>query len=73
MMGAGTVGTEAVTASVVPQILDMASRLNLLVVVEGIEMQKQADYFRFAHCGILSELGSRGGAKFLFFDGITRR
>lgn len=47
-----TVGTEAVTASVVPQILDMASRLNLMVVVEGIEMQKQADYFRFGHTGI---------------------
>jgi sensor c-di-GMP phosphodiesterase-like protein len=47
-----TIGTEAVTASVVPQILDMASRLNLLVVVEGIEMQKQADYFRLAHPGI---------------------
>jgi sensor c-di-GMP phosphodiesterase-like protein len=47
-----TVGTEAVTASVVPQILDMASRLNLMVVVEGIEMQKQADYFKHVHSGI---------------------
>ncbi|MGD0914124.1 MAG: EAL domain-containing protein [Terracidiphilus sp.] len=47
-----TVGTEAVTASVVPQILDMASRLNLMVVVEGIEMQKQADYFQHVHPGI---------------------
>lgn len=47
-----TVGTEAVTASVVPQILDMASRLNLLVVVEGIETPQQADYFRSAHAGI---------------------
>jgi len=47
-----TVGTEAVTASVVPQILDMASRLNLMVVVEGIEMQRQADYFRNVHPGI---------------------
>jgi sensor c-di-GMP phosphodiesterase-like protein len=47
-----TIGTEAVTASVVPQILDMASRLNLMVVVEGIEMQRQADYFRHVHPGI---------------------
>jgi sensor c-di-GMP phosphodiesterase-like protein len=47
-----TVGTEAVTASVVPQILDMASRLNLMVVVEGIETQRQADYFRHVHVGI---------------------
>jgi len=36
----------------VPQILDMASRLNLMVVVEGIEMQRQADYFRNVHPGI---------------------
>jgi sensor c-di-GMP phosphodiesterase-like protein len=47
-----TVGTEAVTASVVPQILDMASRLNLMVVVEGIETQRQSDYFRHVHPGI---------------------
>jgi len=32
-----TVGTDALIASVVPQILDMASQLGLLVVVEGIE------------------------------------
>jgi sensor c-di-GMP phosphodiesterase-like protein len=47
-----TIGTEAVTASVVPQILDIASRLNLMVVVEGIETQTQADYFRHARPGI---------------------
>jgi len=41
-----TVGTGAVTASVVPQILDMANHLNLAVVVEGIETAEQADYFR---------------------------
>ena len=40
-----TVGTEAVTSSVVPQILDMASRLSLRVVVEGIETQQQFQYF----------------------------
>ena len=41
-----TVGTDAVTASVIPQILQMAKELNLLVVVEGIETREQAEYFR---------------------------
>ena len=43
-----TVGTEAVTASVVPQIIDMASKLKLEIVVEGIETAEQAAYFRRA-------------------------
>jgi sensor c-di-GMP phosphodiesterase-like protein len=43
-----TVGTEAVTASVVPQILDIARRLGLQIVVEGIETWEQAEYFRRA-------------------------
>lgn len=46
-----TVGTEAVTASVVPHILDMARRLGLGVVVEGIETADQAAYFRAAFPG----------------------
>ncbi|HWE86219.1 MAG TPA: EAL domain-containing protein [Terracidiphilus sp.] len=46
-----TVGTEAVTASVVPHILDMALRLKLGIVVEGIETEEQADYFRTAFPG----------------------
>jgi sensor c-di-GMP phosphodiesterase-like protein len=50
-----TVGTEAVTASVVPQILDMARRLKLEVVVEGIETQEQAEHFRQAGHGILGQ------------------
>ena len=50
-----TVCTEAVTASVVPQILDIARRLELLVVVEGIETREQADYFRHAGGGILAQ------------------
>lgn len=40
-----TVGTGAVTASVVPQILAMAAQLGLQVVVEGIETEEQAAYF----------------------------
>jgi sensor c-di-GMP phosphodiesterase-like protein len=50
-----TVGTEAVTASVVPLILEMAAQLNLLVVVEGIETTEQAEYFRQAGAGILGQ------------------
>ena len=50
-----TVGTEAVTASVVPQILEMAAQLDLLVVVEGIETNEQAEYFRAAGRGILGQ------------------
>ena len=40
-----TVGTEAVTATVVPQILAMAERLHLQIVVEGIETEEQAVHF----------------------------
>jgi sensor c-di-GMP phosphodiesterase-like protein len=50
-----TVGTDAVTASVVPQILDMAVQLDLQVAVEGIETKEQADYFRKAGRGILGQ------------------
>ncbi|SEK77771.1 sensor c-di-GMP phosphodiesterase, contains CSS-motif sensor and EAL domain [Pseudoxanthomonas sp. GM95] len=42
------VDTESVTSSVVPQILDMARALHLSVVVEGVETQAQADWFRAA-------------------------
>jgi len=39
------IGTDSVTVSILPQILTMAEALKLRVVVEGIEMQAQADYF----------------------------
>ena len=39
------IGTDAVTVSILPQILTMAETLKLRVVVEGIETQVQADYF----------------------------
>ncbi len=42
------IGTEAVTLSILPQILAMAQTLNLDVVAEGIETEEQAGYF--AHC-----------------------
>jgi sensor c-di-GMP phosphodiesterase-like protein len=40
-----TIGTESVTASIVPQILAVAKALNLKVVVQGIERPEQARYF----------------------------
>lgn len=39
------IGTDAVTVSILPQILTMAETLSLRVVVEGIETPEQARYF----------------------------
>ena len=39
------IGTEAVTVSILPQILAIAKTLNLQVVAEGIESVEQAQYF----------------------------
>jgi sensor c-di-GMP phosphodiesterase-like protein len=39
------IGTDAVTVSILPQILTMAETLKLRVVVEGIETEVQAEYF----------------------------
>lgn len=40
-----TIGTEAVTVAILPQILKMAETLNLDVIMEGIETDLQASYF----------------------------
>ncbi len=40
-----TIGTDSVTASIVPQILAVAKALGLSVVVQGIERAEQASYF----------------------------
>jgi sensor c-di-GMP phosphodiesterase-like protein len=50
-----TVGTESVTSTVVPQILSIARELDLAVVVEGVETEAQAAYFREAGPGILGQ------------------
>jgi sensor c-di-GMP phosphodiesterase-like protein len=42
------IGTEAVTVSILPQILAMAAALDLAVIVEGVETAQQADYFALA-------------------------
>jgi len=39
------IGTEAVTVSILPQILAMADKLNLQIVVEGVETELQARFF----------------------------
>jgi sensor c-di-GMP phosphodiesterase-like protein len=41
-----TVCTDGDTVSIVPQIISMARQHNLGIVVEGIETEAQADYFR---------------------------
>jgi sensor c-di-GMP phosphodiesterase-like protein len=43
------IGTDAVTVSILPQILTMAETLKLHVVVEGIETEVQAAYFAAAN------------------------
>jgi sensor c-di-GMP phosphodiesterase-like protein len=40
-----TIGTDAVSAGLLPQMIGMARTMNLAVVVEGIESPRQADYF----------------------------
>jgi sensor c-di-GMP phosphodiesterase-like protein len=47
-----TIGTDSVTAAIVPQILDMAKTMGLHVVVEGVEEQAQADYLAKRWTGI---------------------
>lgn len=39
------IGTEAITVSILPQILSIADKLGLSVTVEGIESEQQAQYF----------------------------
>ena len=40
-----TIGTEAITVAILPQILAMAEALKLQVIVEGVETSQQAEYF----------------------------
>jgi sensor c-di-GMP phosphodiesterase-like protein len=50
-----TVGTEAVTASILPQILSMAEVLGLDVTVEGVETESQASYLAQAPHRVLAQ------------------
>ena len=40
------IGTDALTAGLVDTIIDMAQRLRLRVIAEGIETREQAEYLR---------------------------
>ena len=50
-----TIGTDSVTASIVPQILAVAKALSLRVVVQGIEREDQANYFAADDYAILGQ------------------
>ena len=50
-----TIGTEAVTVGILPQILSMAQTLNLRVIVEGIETPEQASYFAASEGEVLGQ------------------
>jgi sensor c-di-GMP phosphodiesterase-like protein len=50
-----SVGTGAVTAGIVPQILSIAEALNLRVIAEGIETPEQAEYFAAQAHSILGQ------------------
>lgn len=50
-----TIGTDSVTASILPQILEVARALSLKVVVQGIERQEQAVYFATREPHILGQ------------------
>jgi len=49
------IGTEAVTVTILPQILTMADTLGLRVVVEGIETPQQARYFARAERSVYAQ------------------
>jgi len=49
------IGTGSLTAVIVPQILAMASTLNVKVVVEGVERAEQSDYFASLDQQILAQ------------------
>ena len=50
-----SIGTDAVTVAILPQILAMAAALNLRVIAEGIETGEQAQYFTEAGSAILAQ------------------
>ncbi len=59
------IGTDAVTVTILPQILTMADTLGLRVIVEGIETQQQADYVAQAAQPVYAQ-GCRFGPRCAF-------
>jgi sensor c-di-GMP phosphodiesterase-like protein len=50
-----TIGTEAVTAAILPSILVLATALDLEVIAEGVETEEQANYFAAGNDSILAQ------------------
>ena len=50
-----TIDTSTATGEILPQILSLATALNLLVIVEGIETSRQAEYFSVYEGRILGQ------------------
>jgi sensor c-di-GMP phosphodiesterase-like protein len=50
-----TIGTNSVTASIVPQILAMAQALELKIVVEGVETEEQSNYLNSVDSAIQAQ------------------
>jgi sensor c-di-GMP phosphodiesterase-like protein len=50
-----TIGTDSVTASIVPQIIEVAKALHLEIVIQGIEREEQARYFATNNPAMLSQ------------------
>jgi sensor c-di-GMP phosphodiesterase-like protein len=50
-----SIGTDAVTVAILPQILAMAAALSLRVIAEGVETGEQAQYFTGAGDAILAQ------------------
>ena len=56
------IGTQAVTVSILPQILAMADTLKLQVIVEGIETELQANFFGRTNRFLLAQASAFGRA-----------
>ena len=50
-----TIGTDSVTASIIPQIIEVAKALHLEIVIQGIEREEQARYFAANNPAMLSQ------------------
>ncbi|MGA7107000.1 MAG: EAL domain-containing protein [Terracidiphilus sp.] len=69
------IGTDAVTVTILPQILTMAETLGLRVIVEGIETPQQALYFAKAKQAIFAQgwLFGRPVAPELFLSALKEK
>ncbi|MFB2829405.1 EAL domain-containing protein [Aeromonas jandaei] len=47
------IGTDALSSHIVENVIDLAKRLELILIAEGVEKQPQADYLRARHVDYL--------------------